>query len=81
MVRSPRHRFWVEAILGVVTGALALTTMVWHDWIELVFGMDPDGGSGAAEWVVVLVLLVLSAVLAAAARQEWRRTATVGNEG
>jgi DMSO/TMAO reductase YedYZ heme-binding membrane subunit len=68
-----RHRFWLESILGSITGVAAVVTLFWHDWIEAVFGVDPDKGSGSAEWLVVLILLLLTVAFAAGARLEWRR--------
>jgi undecaprenyl pyrophosphate phosphatase UppP len=68
-----RRRFWLESILGSITGCLAVVTLFWHDWIEVVFGVDPDHGSGSAEWLVVVVLLIVTIILAACARLEWRR--------
>jgi undecaprenyl pyrophosphate phosphatase UppP len=72
MPQGLRHRFWLESILGSITCILAVITLFWHDWIEAVFGVDPDKGNGSAEWLVVVVLLVITATLAAAARLEWR---------
>ena len=72
MPQGLRHRFWLESILGSITCILAVITLFWHDWIEAVFGVDPDKGNGSAEWLVVVVLLVITATLAAAARVEWR---------
>jgi hypothetical protein len=68
-----RHRFWLESILGSVTGLAGTITLLWHDWIEVVSGMDPDRGNGSAEWLVVVVLLAVTVALAAGARHEWRR--------
>lgn len=68
-----RHRFWLESVLGSITGVVAIVTLFWHDWIETVFGVDPDKGNGSAEWLVVLTLLALTAVLVIGARLEWRR--------
>ena len=68
-----RHRFWLESISGSVSGILAIITVFWHDWIEVVFGTDPDSGNGSAEWLAVLVLFLLTAALTVAARREWRR--------
>lgn len=68
-----RHRFWLESVLGSVAGLAAITTLLRHDWLEVVSGMDPDRGNGTAEWLVLLVLLVLTVALAAGARHEWRR--------
>ena len=69
-----RTRFWVETALAVVTGALFLLTLVWHDWLEAL-GFDPDHGDGSAEWLIVVGLLVVTVVFGLAARSEWRRTA------
>jgi hypothetical protein len=44
---------------------LALLTFAVHDWIEVVFGVDPDRGSGLAEVVIVVALFAVSAALAA----------------
>jgi hypothetical protein len=68
-----RRRFWLESVLGSITGAVAVITLFWQDWIETVFGVDPDGGSGSAEWLVVAILLTVTSVLAVSARLEWRR--------
>jgi hypothetical protein len=68
-----RRRFWLESVLGSITGAVAVITLFWQDWIETVFGVDPDGGSGSAERLVVAILLTVTSVLAVSARLEWRR--------
>jgi hypothetical protein len=52
---STRMRFWLEAGTAVLAAATLLATLLWPDWIELVFRVDPDGGSGATEWLVVAV--------------------------
>jgi undecaprenyl pyrophosphate phosphatase UppP len=68
-----RVRFWIESIVASVTGVLAVVTFFWHDWIEAVFGVDPDRGNGSAEWLVVAVLAAVTVALTAGARWEWRR--------
>jgi tetrahydromethanopterin S-methyltransferase subunit E len=73
MPRGLSHRFWLESSLGLITGAVAIITLFWHDWIEIIFGIDPDAGSGSAEWLVVVILLVVTSVLFIGARLEWRR--------
>jgi len=72
--RKVRGRFWVEAALSVVSFALFIVTVVWRDWIELVFGADPDHGNGSLEWLIVLGLLVVASTTFAIARRERRRT-------
>lgn len=72
--RELPRRFWVELILSVLTLGAALVTALWPDWIELVFKVDPDRGSGLLEWSIVGVLAVTAVVLSMLARAEWRRT-------
>ena len=70
-----RRRFWVEAALGWLSLSLAMVTVAWHDWIEFLFGVDPDRGSGAAEWLIVALSAAAAITLAGMARAEWRRAA------
>jgi len=65
--------FWIESILAFITAFLAVLTLVWHDWIEAVFGFDPDNHSGSFEWELVAVCLVATALFSALARREWRK--------
>ena len=67
---------WVEAVAACAAAVLGLVTLFWRDWIEAVFGVDPDHGNGSAEWLAVAGLLALAAVLIVSARFEWRRAAT-----
>jgi hypothetical protein len=68
-----RSRFWVESLLVLVTGLSAAVTLFWHDWIEIVFRVDPDKGSGLAEWLIVAILTIVAVTLSISARFEWRR--------
>ncbi|MEH0422888.1 ABC transporter permease [Streptomyces sp. B21-083] len=69
-----RRRFWVEVALGGLSALLFLVTLVRRDWIEIVFGFEPDAGSGAVEWLVVAVTALVTVLCALGARTEWRRT-------
>jgi hypothetical protein len=71
------NRFWFESIFSSVAGILAIITSFWHDWIEIVFGTDPDSGNGSAEWLVVSILLLVAVILAVGARYEWKRAQIV----
>ena len=73
-----RRRFWLESVLGLITGAVAIITLFWHDWIEIIFGVNPDEGNGSAEWLVVVILLAVTSVLVLGARLEWRRARLAG---
>ena len=68
-----RHRFWIESIIGSGTGILALSTLIWRDWIEVVFGVDPDKGNGSTERFIVVILVLITVSLAVGAHVEWRR--------
>lgn len=72
-----RWQFWLETGLATVSGVLFIVTLVWRDWIEDVFGVDPDQHSGSLEWLIVIALLAIALISAALARTEWSRaTAT-----
>jgi hypothetical protein len=68
-----RVRFWVEASLALLSAGLGVVTLLWHNWIELLFGVEPDGGDGSFEWGIVVFLLSVAAAFSLLARAEWRR--------
>jgi uncharacterized membrane protein len=74
--RWPRTRtlFWTEAVLAGVAGVLTVVTVFTREWIEAVFKVDPDGGDGSLEWLIVGALAVVTVVLTVLARLERRRT-------
>jgi hypothetical protein len=75
-VKQPvRRRFWVEMAAGIVSFVLLALTLVWGEWIELLFGLSPDAGSGELEWLITGATLALTVVFLALARVEWRRAA------
>jgi hypothetical protein len=65
-------RFWFEAATAVVGGLLFVLTLVTREWIEILTGWDPDGGSGALELVIAVGLLALSLGSALGARRSYR---------
>ncbi len=73
MERQVRARYWVECAAGAASGLLAVLTVVWRDWIELVTGLDPDHHSGALEWLLVAVFCGVAVSALAGARLEWQR--------
>ena len=78
MSRKPRTRFWAEAVLAITAGGLTVLTALWTDWIEIVFGVDPDNHSGSLEWLLTSCMLALALGCSIAARYEWRRARPSG---
>jgi len=67
------RRFWAEVALAGLSAFLFLLTLVSRDWIERVFGFDPDHHNGSLEWIVVAALLAAAFSFGALARSHWRR--------
>ena len=65
--------FWVEAALALAAIATAIATMLWPEWIEMVFKVDPDEGSGALELAIVVVLVGISVANSLLAGRQWRQ--------
>lgn len=70
---ATRVRFWGQVILAMTTLVLAALTATWPQWIELLLRVDPDAGSGGAEWAIVAALGFLSLTAAARAYASLRR--------
>ena len=73
MKKGLRLRFYPETILGLITGVMFVVTLFNRAWIETLFKVDPDQGSGLVEWGIVAGLLIVTVAMAALARHEWRR--------
>ncbi len=73
MKRSRSPVFWAESILGSLSAFLAVLTAGWPDWIEGIFGFNPDRHNGSFEWELVAVCCLLTVTCAALACREWRR--------
>jgi hypothetical protein len=77
MQKSLRVRFWVETVLAAVTGVLFVVTLLVRDWVEVVFGVEPDQHNGALEWAIVGALLIATVAWSVLARAEWKRAVRV----
>ncbi|MFN2495970.1 MAG: hypothetical protein ABR608_08700 [Pseudonocardiaceae bacterium] len=75
MTPRPRARFWVESTLAAISAVLAVLTAIWPAWIEGLFEVSPDGGSGTMEWWIVAMFAVAALIFAVTARLELRRLA------
>lgn len=73
MKKQVRWPFWFEASVASITGILFVITLVWRDWAEVIFHIDPDQGNGSFEWLIVGGLLVVTLILFVLAGYEWRR--------
>lgn len=71
------RRFWLEAGLAAASVVLLVATFFWKDWIEIVFRVDPDNGSGSFEWLIVGVTAVAAVTCSVLARMEWKRAQEV----
>ena len=69
-----RTRFWVETGFAALSLIFAVLTLVWKDWIEIVFRIDPDNHSGSLEWLIAFGALAIAILIGIVARAEWRRT-------
>ena len=78
MRRRLPARFWAEVVSAVVCAVALVATLIDREWIEAVFGVEPDGGSGALEWGLVVALACITVGLSLAGRRTWRRAAAVG---
>ena len=63
----------IETTVAILTGALGIITIFWHDWIEILTGWDPDHHSGGVEAGLIVALLAMSVTCAVLARRTYRR--------
>lgn len=71
----------IETSFAVVAGVLAAVTLIWPTWIETLFGVEPDAGSGAAEWLIVVVLALVAVTSGLFARRDYRAVRRLPPEG
>jgi uncharacterized membrane protein YcjF (UPF0283 family) len=74
MKRKLRTIFWWEAIGAIASAVLFIVTLFNREWIEIFFGVEPDGGNGTMEWAVVIILAVLTLLSVTLVGREWRRS-------
>jgi hypothetical protein len=74
MSRTIRARFRVEVGLCFLSLVLLVVTLIWRDWIEVVFRVDPDAGSGSLEWFVAVGCGAAALILAVVSSREWRQS-------
>jgi hypothetical protein len=83
MRTESRWLFRLEVVLAAASAFLTIITVLWRDWIEIVFGVDPDQHSGELEWLIVGAFLVATLALVGLAlfeRRRQRRLATASGQ-
>ena len=60
-------------LLGLVSLGLAILTAINNEWIEELTGLEPDAGSGALEWAIVIAFALAAIALGALAVRDGRR--------
>ena len=68
-----RLQFWGALAGGGLSTVLAVVTLISREWIEFLFGVDPDGGNGSLEWAIVVATAVIAVMCFWWARVEWKR--------
>lgn len=68
-----RLRFWAAVVVGCLSAVLAVATLFSREWIEFLFGIDPDNGDGSLEWVLVFATAAIALICFVWARAEWKR--------
>jgi hypothetical protein len=66
-----RKRFWIEFGLAASSGVVLVLTLVRADWIESLFGLNPDHHDGSLEWEVQVLLLIATVTFSVVARLKW----------
>ena len=67
-----RRRALIESVLAGVFALGTVATLIWPTWLEFLTGLEPDGGSGEAEWWLVALLGVATVVAGVLARRDLR---------
>jgi hypothetical protein len=67
-------RFWVGTALAASSAAVLAMTLAWPDWIERIFGLEPDGGDGSAEWGWAIAFAVATVIFLTDVGRIWWKT-------
>jgi hypothetical protein len=71
VARQLPTRFWIEAVVAGIGAVLFLLTLITREWIEMLTGLDPDGGSGTIEFGLAIGLLAVATLSAWSARRTY----------
>jgi hypothetical protein len=70
---APRRRLRLEVALAFASAVTLLLVVLRPDWIEAVFGIDPDQHDGSLEALVAAAALAIAIGCGVLARREWQR--------
>ena len=76
MAKRLRIRVTIETGLAIVSFLLVVLTLISDEWIEALTGIEPDHGSGALEWGIVVVFAVAAVASSTLAWRDARRLRT-----
>jgi hypothetical protein len=65
-------RFRLEVGLAALNALLFVATVAWPEWIEAIFGIEPDHGDGSLEWLILGVTALCAIGASLRARADWR---------
>ncbi|MGF6871079.1 hypothetical protein [Paraburkholderia sp. MM5477-R1] len=71
-----RGNFVVWFAFAVLSATTLAASLVWPQWIEMLFGNQPDAGDGVEEWAITGVLTAMTLIVGAAAACSWRTRST-----
>jgi hypothetical protein len=82
MGRSSR-RLRLEIGLAALSVLMFVATVAWPEWIEMVFGIDPDHGDGSLESVIMGMTALCAIGASLRVRSDWSgpHHATAGGSG
>jgi hypothetical protein len=63
----------VQTLSAAAFAVSFVVTVIDPEWIEAVFGVDPDHGNGSLEWLFSAALLIVCLAFAGLARRTRRR--------
>lgn len=72
-MNTPQLQLVVQSLLAAASACAFGATLVRPSWIESVFGVDIDQGSGLAEWVLVAALFAITCAFVVSAHHQWRQ--------
>jgi hypothetical protein len=63
----------VQTLWAAAFAVSFVVTVIDPEWVETVFGVDPDRGNGALEWLFSAALFMAFLASAGLVRRTWRR--------